>query len=172
VIIAVNLSPSQFRDPGLLDDIAAILADTGFDPTLLRLEISESVTQEDIEPAVALMQRARALGMRLALDDFGAGYAGWTFLRHCAVDTIKIDRSLLDDQADGLVDRARIMEAILAFARHLNVPVSIEGVERADQVFTMRSLGIPTAQGFYFAEPQPPHLLAPMLTGLPLQPIA
>jgi diguanylate cyclase (GGDEF)-like protein len=172
VVMAVNLSPGQFRDQGLLDDIATILNDTGFDPTLLRLEISESVTQDDIEPAVLLMQRVRQLGVRLALDDFGAGYAGWTFIQRCPIDAIKIDRSLLYEQPDALIDRSRMVEAIMAFARHLGVPVSIEGIERPEQAFAMRTLGISTAQGYYFAEPQPAHLIMPMLTGAPLQPIA
>jgi len=172
LIMAVNLSPSQFRDPRLLDDMTVILDETGFDPTLLRLEISESVTQEDIEPACGLMRQARELGIRLALDDFGAGYAGWTFIQRCAIDTIKLDRSLLADTSDGPIAPARMVEAMLAFARHLNVPVSIEGVERADQAFAMRMLGIATAQGFYFSEPLPPELIAPMLAGAPLQPIA
>lgn len=170
MVVAVNLSPGQFRDPRLLDDIAAILDETGLDPALLRLEISESVTQDDIEPAVSLMRRVRKLGVRLALDDFGAGYAGWTFIQRCPIDAIKIDRSMLYDQPDALIDRSRMIEAILAFARHLDVPVSIEGIERPDQAFAMRKLGITTAQGFYFSEPQPPHLVTPLLAGVPLQP--
>ncbi len=172
VMMAVNLSPSQFRDPRLLDDIALILDETGFDPTLLKLEISESVTPEDIEPACALMERARPLGIRMALDDFGAGYAGWTFIQRCPVDTIKLDRSLLEEAPDAPVNRSQMIEAILAFARHLGMPVSIEGVERADQACAMRRLGVTTAQGFYFSEARPPHLIAPMLAGAPLQPVA
>jgi EAL domain-containing protein (putative c-di-GMP-specific phosphodiesterase class I) len=65
-----------------------------------------------------------------------------------------------------------MVEAIMAFARHLGVPVSIEGIERREQAFAMRALGISTAQGYYFAEPQPAHLIMPMLAGAPLQPIA
>ena len=155
-----------------IGDIGQILDDTGFDPTLQRLEISESVTQDDSAPACRLMQRARTLGIRLALDDFGAGYAGWTFMQRCPVDTIKLDRSLLEPRPDASVNRERMVEAILAFARHLEVPVSIEGVERADQALTMRTLGVTTAQGFYFSHPQPPDLVGPMLAGAPLQPIA
>jgi diguanylate cyclase (GGDEF)-like protein len=172
VVVAVNVAPGQFRDAHFADEIMNILDETGFDPALLRLEISETVGQDDIEPAMRLMRQLHPLGVRLSLDDFGAGYSGWSFLQQCPVDAIKIDRSMLEAGSEAARSRPGMVEAMVAFADRLGMPVTIEGVERAEQASAMRSLGISTAQGFFFARPLPADIVAPMLANGPLGPAA
>lgn len=172
VVVAVNVAPGQFRDPRFGQEIIDVLGETGFDPALLRLEISETVGQDDIEPAIRLMRQLHPLGVRLSLDDFGAGYSGWSFLQQCPVDAIKIDRSILEAGGEAARARPGMVEAMVAFADRLGMPVTIEGVERVEQVSAMRSLGISTAQGFFFARPLPADIVAPMLANGPLGPVA
>jgi diguanylate cyclase (GGDEF)-like protein len=168
VVVAVNIAPGQFRDPNLGREIIDVLAETGFDPALLRLEISETVGQEDIEPAIKLMRQLHPFGVRLSLDDFGAGYSGWSFLHQCPIDAIKIDRSMLESGVEIERSRSGMVEAMVAFADRLGMPVTIEGVERAEQVRAMQSLGISTAQGFFFARPLPADAVSPLLANGPL----
>jgi diguanylate cyclase (GGDEF)-like protein len=168
VVVAVNVAPGQLRDPHFGQEIIEVLEETGFDPALLRLEISETVGQEDIEPAIRLMRQLHPLGVRLSLDDFGAGYSGWSFLQQCPVDAIKIDRSVLEAGSEAARSRPGMVEAMVAFAERLGMPVTIEGVERVEQVSAMRSLGISTAQGFFFARPLPADIVSPLLANGPL----
>jgi diguanylate cyclase (GGDEF)-like protein len=163
VIVAVNLSPAQVRDPRLPGDVRSVLEETGFRPSLLRLEISESVTHEDVEPAIHAIHALRKLGVLISLDDFGAGYAGWSFLQHCPIDGIKIDRSLLVARDDANPGHPGMVEAVMAFASHLGIPVGVEGIERSEQAEAMCKLGILTAQGFYYARPEPAEIIAPSL---------
>jgi diguanylate cyclase (GGDEF)-like protein len=163
VMVAVNLSPAQVRDPNLPGDVRAALEETGFRPSLLRLEISESVTHEDLDPAILAIHALRDLGVLISLDDFGAGYAGWSFLQHCPIDGIKIDRSLLVARDEESLGHPGMVEAVMAFATQLGIPVGVEGIERIEQAEAMRKLGILTAQGFYFAHPEPAEIIAPSL---------
>jgi EAL domain-containing protein (putative c-di-GMP-specific phosphodiesterase class I) len=163
VIVAVNLSPAQVRDPNLPDDVRSVLEETGFRPSLLRLEISESVTHEDVVPAIDAINALRKLGVLISLDDFGAGYAGWSFLQHCPIDGIKIDRSLLVARDEANPGHPGMVEAVMAFAAQLRIPVGVEGIERVEQAEAMRNLGIITAQGFYFAHPEPAEVITPSL---------
>lgn len=168
--IAVNLSPAQIRDAGLIDEIREILAETQFAPESLRLEISELITIDEIDDAVRLARELRRLGVRVALDDFGAGNAGWMLLRQSRVDSIKLDQSFIADENGLDAENIRLIEALTGFASQLGIVVSIEGVERADQASAMRAVGVHQAQGFFFAPPQPPCAMASMLTNQPLRP--
>ncbi len=170
LVVAVNLSPSQISDPDLIEDVRRVLAETGLDPASLRLEISESITAAEIDDAVRLARELRQLGVQLALDDFGAGNAGWMLLRQSQVDSIKLDQSFIAD--DGVFDaeNIRMIEALADFASQLGIVVSIEGVERAEQASAMRDVGVHQAQGFYFAPPQPPGAMAELLVDRPVRP--
>jgi diguanylate cyclase (GGDEF)-like protein len=152
--MAVNLSPSQIRDPNLPDTVAQILEETGFSPAALQLEISETITLDDVELAVDRIQALRALGVRLALDDFGAGNAGWTLLRRSQIDAIKLDQSYLASQALEGERHVRMVEALATFGTQLGMSVAIEGIERAEQAEAMRALGVHRAQGYFFAPPR------------------
>lgn len=163
IVMAVNLSPAQVRDERLPDALKLILQESGFPPSLLRLEISESIAREDIAPAITAMQRLRELGVLMSLDDFGAGYAGWSFLRHCPIDGIKIDRSLLEARDSDGAGRTDLVEAVLALAAQLGMAVGVEGIERAGQADAMRDLGIRTAQGYFFGHPEPARSISAKL---------
>lgn len=168
--VAVNLSPGQISDPRLIDEIREILADTAFAPASLRLEISELITADEIDDAVRLARELRQLGVRVALDDFGAGNAGWMLLRQSHVDSIKLDQSFISDERSLDDENIRLIEALTGFASQLGIVVSIEGVERADQASAMRAVGVHQAQGFFFAPPQPPGALSSMFADQPLRP--
>jgi EAL domain-containing protein (putative c-di-GMP-specific phosphodiesterase class I) len=150
--LSVNLSTREFRQPGLVADLARTLAATGLSPQDLTLEITESVTIADVEVAVATMREMKGLGMRLALDDFGTGYASLSALRRIPVDEIKVDHSFVAGLGTHHEDIA-IVRASVGVAKALGLRVIAEGVERAEQVAQLRELGCERGQGHYFAPP-------------------
>jgi diguanylate cyclase (GGDEF)-like protein/PAS domain S-box-containing protein len=147
----VNLSAKQFLQPNLLEQIAAALDESGVDAERLHLEVTESVVIDNAEAAAALLERLRATGVGISLDDFGTGYSSLSSLRQFPFDTLKIDRSFISTNGDRRNDE--IVRTISNLARVLGMDVTVEGLERADQVERMRALGIDYAQGFYFSPP-------------------
>jgi diguanylate cyclase (GGDEF)-like protein len=154
--LAVNLSPRQFRDPGLVDGVQAILAETGLAAARLTLEVTESVAMERVEETLATLAALRALGVRLALDDFGTGHSSLAYLRELPLDTLKIDRSFFRDTPQNRV----IVRAVTALAHGLGLAVTAEGLETAGQVAWARAAGCDRGQGYYFARPLPPEEIA------------
>ena len=159
-VMAVNLSPRQLSDPNLATVVANTLSDTGIPPSALCLEITESAIMEDPEAAHAVLQSLKALGVRLAIDDFGVGYSSLSHLKYLLpVDVIKIDKSFVDGITAGGDDRA-IIAAIISLAHELGVQAIAEGVEDAQQVNALRSMDCHIAQGYHFSKPLPAaHLL-------------
>ncbi len=152
--VAVNLSPVQFMDPNLVDVVSGVLAETGFPPERLVLEITESVFLRDQGSASQKLERLRDLGIRIALDDFGTGYSSLSYLRKYKFDKIKIDKTFVDEigeRSDGLA----IISAVIALAHNLGLEVTAEGVERKFQVDALRALGCDSMQGYYFGRPDP-----------------
>jgi len=150
--VAVNLSPVQFMDPNLVEQVCTVLQETGFPPERLVLEITESVFLRDLGSAAGKLERLRDLGIRIALDDFGTGYSSLSYLRQYKFDKIKIDKSFVDEigeRSDGLA----IISAVIALAHNLGLEVTAEGVERKFQVEALRTLGCDTMQGYYFGRP-------------------
>ena len=140
--------------------MAAALKESGLPPSALCLEITESAIMEDPEAAHRILQGLRALGVRLAIDDFGVGYSSLSHLKYLLpVDLIKIDKSFVDGLLDDGDSRA-IITAIVELAHALNVQAVAEGVETEDQAITLRAMGCHTAQGYHFSRPQPPYLLS------------
>ena len=150
--VAVNLSPRQFSDPGLLDTVAAALAASGLDPALLELEITESLVMRDPDAAAETMRRLRGLGARLSMDDFGTGYSSLGYLKRFPITTVKLDRSFVRDLPHREDDVA-VARAVLAMAKSLRMEVTAEGVERADQLEFLRREGCAAYQGHYFSQP-------------------
>jgi len=157
--LAVNLSPRQFRDPGLASDVAASLAASGLPADRLTLEVTESVAMERIDETLATLRALKALGLHLALDDFGTGHSALAYLRQLPLDTLKIDRGFF---AEGPENRA-IVQAVTDLAHGLGLDVTAEGLETADQVAWARAAGCERGQGFYFARPLPADELAALL---------
>jgi diguanylate cyclase (GGDEF)-like protein/PAS domain S-box-containing protein len=161
--MAVNVSPRQLASPEFAGVVGGALATTGLHPNLLCLEITESAVMADPEAATAVLERLKAIGVRLAIDDFGVGYSSLAQLKALLpVDTIKIDKSFVDGvTADG-EDQA-IVDAVLRLAEGLGLAAVAEGVENAEQVEALLGMGCVLSQGFHFARPQTPGELERLL---------
>jgi diguanylate cyclase (GGDEF)-like protein/excisionase family DNA binding protein len=162
LVMSVNLSARQFTQPDLVDQVAAILAETGLPAHLLELEITETVLMDQSEAGTRALRALRELGVQLVLDDFGTGYSSLAYLKHLPLDTIKIDRSFvsgLDDDDANLP----IVEAVIALAHGLGIDVVAEGIETVAQLDRLRALGCDRGQGYFYARPLPPEELGPML---------
>ncbi|MDB5839751.1 MAG: hypothetical protein JWQ23_1703 [Herminiimonas sp.] len=152
--IAVNLSARQFADEKLMSDVASTLSEIGMDPTLLELEITESMMMRDIDNTIAVLSGLKELGIRIAIDDFGIGYSSLSHLKQFPIDIIKIDRSFITDVPGNQADAA-IADAIIAMGKSLKIIVVAEGVEEPEQLEFLRSRGCDEIQGFFFSRPLP-----------------
>lgn len=150
--MAVNLSPRQFRDEDLLADLDAIMAETGMNPGLLELEITESVIMVNIDHAVATLQEIKDRGSALAIDDFGTGFSSLAHIKHFPIDTLKVDRSFIRDLETDSQDRA-ITCAIISMGKTLGLDVVGEGVETERQWEFLKEQGCDQVQGFLFSPP-------------------
>jgi EAL domain-containing protein (putative c-di-GMP-specific phosphodiesterase class I) len=162
VVISVNLSPRQFKDAALLNDIARILAETGMAPELLELEITESMIMHHVDIAAGKAAAMKTLGIRLAIDDFGTGYSSLSQLKRFPIDTLKIDRAFVRDIPQSADDTA-ITKAVVSLGKALGVRVVAEGVETAAQYRFLRDNGCDEMQGFYFSRPCHPDAFADLL---------
>jgi diguanylate cyclase (GGDEF)-like protein len=160
--VAVNLSPVQVRDRKLVDLVSALLAESKIAPSRLVLEVTEGVLIDDPDTAKSRLEDLRALGVRLALDDFGSGYSSLTYLQRLPFDKLKVDRGFvaaLDQSANAGV----IIQAIVALGRALGMSILIEGVETEEQRVLLRLAGCHEMQGFLFARPVPPEEIDQLL---------
>jgi diguanylate cyclase (GGDEF)-like protein len=148
--VAVNVSPRQVHQPGLVDIVAEALRDSGLPPESLVLEITESLVVQNAELAITRLHELKALGVRLAIDDFGTGYSSLSYLRRFPVDILKIDKSFVDGVGQHGKDR-ELAQSIIDLGQTLNLEIVAEGVERADQLGWLKSRNCDTAQGFLFA---------------------
>ncbi|HMY96557.1 MAG TPA: EAL domain-containing protein [Pseudomonadales bacterium] len=163
IAVSVNVSAREFLEEGFLASLTELLADHGDLPReRLMLEITETAALEDLPRAQALMQACRELGVRFAIDDFGAGHASLANLRELPVDRLKIDRAFVAGLPDADGDRA-VVQAILAVAKAFGVGVVAEGVERSAQSQTLQELGCRVMQGYHFARPMPAALITERL---------
>ncbi|HEX7214148.1 MAG TPA: EAL domain-containing protein, partial [Methylomirabilota bacterium] len=135
--ISVNISARQLQQPGLVEEIAAVLRDTRLDPSTLRLEITETVVMHDAPATLAKLEALKALGVQLAIDDFGTGYSSLGYLKRFPVDTLKIDRSFVKG-IGGNVEDSAIVRAVITVAKSLNLSVTAEGIETAEQLEHLR----------------------------------
>jgi diguanylate cyclase (GGDEF)-like protein len=150
--IAVNISTRQFTDEHLLRDVSSILKSTGMQPSLLELEIHESLLIQDIEKTLKVLTALKALGVKIAIDDFGAGFSSLSTLQRFPLDTIKIDRSFIRDITTAH-DDSSLTEAIIAMGKSLSLTVVAQGVETKEQAEFLREHACDEFQGFYFNRP-------------------
>ena len=154
--VSVNLSALQLHAPDLVDRVAAILSETGLPPRRLVLELTESVLVDDVDDAVAVLERLRSLGVRLAMDDFGAGYSSMQYLKRLPFDFVKLDRGLLEG-----VDRdpaaLALADAVLGLLGRLGLRTVAEGIETDGQLAVVEQLGCELGQGYLVALPLQPH---------------
>lgn len=152
VHVAVNLSPVQFRNPGLPQVVAGALAASGLTAGRLELEITESVLLQDDQASLAILRELSRQGVRIALDDFGTGFSSLAYLLRFPIDKIKIDQSFVT----GLPDRREseaVIRAVISMSRSLGISVTAEGVETAEQLEALHRLGCDDVQGYLLSRP-------------------
>jgi diguanylate cyclase (GGDEF)-like protein len=152
LVTSVNLSIKQFKQSGLLQEISELLQETKLDPQGLQLEITESTVSSDVEFAADLLQKLRGLGIELAIDDFGTGYSSLMSLQQFPVNELKIDKVFIDGIGNNAQDMA-ITKLVIDLAHTVGVRATAEGVETADQLAQLQSMGCDQAQGYYFCGP-------------------
>ena len=160
--VAVNVSGVQFQRQDLASVVRRKLNATGLTPSLLHIEITETVIVSARERAVALLAQLRELGVRLALDDFGTGYSSLSYLKNFPIDTLKIDRSFVSEMLTDSTT-ASIIEAIISMTRVLGLSVIAEGVEDQAQFKFLQEIGCDAVQGFYLSKPVPAAEFAALL---------
>lgn len=158
--IAVNISARHVASASVLDDVRDALRGTGITPNQLEIEITERVPV-DAGPAASHLRQLRASGVRVAIDDFGTGSTGIMQLPRLAVDSLKIDQSLIASHDQGIQS---LVSVILDAARTFNLRVVAEGVEDDSTLLALRALGCDSAQGFVFTQPMPAEAVGPWLT--------
>jgi diguanylate cyclase (GGDEF)-like protein/PAS domain S-box-containing protein len=151
---AVNLSPRQLASPDVVERVTRALERTGLAPHRLTVEITETAVLEDVEEAVRVLERLKQLGLQVAVDDFGTGYASLGYLKRLPVDCVKIDRSFVTEVGAGGED-AKIAAAVIGLAAALDLKVIAEGIETQAQRQALIDLGCRYGQGYLFARPQP-----------------
>ena len=154
VTMAVNLSPRQFADGHLLQDVDEALLASGMSPVLLQLEVTESMVMRNVSRAIKVLDAIQSRGIRLAIDDFGTGYSSMSLMKQFPIDTIKIDRSFVRDLPVDSEDQA-IAQAIISMGKALGMTVVAEGVETLEQQAFLRSHACDEMQGFLFSKPLP-----------------
>ncbi|MDC7787855.1 EAL domain-containing protein [Rhodoplanes sp. TEM] len=152
--VAVNLSPVQFRDPGLVPTVRGILTTAGLPPQRLELEITESVLLQKHASIIAMLHELSDLGINIVLDDFGVGYSSLSYLRLFPFSKIKIDRGFVGEMTQR-ADCATIVSAVTSLAHALDMATTAEGVETWEQFRLVQAAGCSQAQGFLFSRPQP-----------------
>ncbi|MYN42889.1 EAL domain-containing protein [Duganella sp. FT109W] len=150
--MAVNVSARQFRQPGFIDQVRAVLQRTGADPRLLKLELTESMLLADMDDVIGKMAALRAHGVSFALDDFGTGYSSLRYLKLLPIDQLKIDRSFVQDMLHSR-HAASIVRAIVNLAYSLDLAVVAEGVETRAQWRALEAIGCTAFQGYLFGRP-------------------
>jgi len=162
VRLAVNLSPVQFRNRGLVTTVTQVLAATGLAPQRLELEITEAALLQDDETVHGMLHQLRAVGVRISMDDFGTGYSSLSYLRSFPFDKIKIDRSFIAD-LDRNRDSAAIIRAVAELGASLGIETTAEGIETAEQLELVRRAGCTEMQGYLVSKPRPASDIADLL---------
>lgn len=162
--VSVNMSSKQFFQKHLVDKVKEILAQTGFDPHRLKLEITESVLIDHSESIIAILQELREMGIRLAVDDFGTGYSSLSYLHQFPFDSLKIDRSFIEN-ADQDFEKLEILQSVVRLAWNLGLDVVAEGVETHRHYAQLRALRCESGQGFLFSQPLPPDSVEQVMRG-------
>ncbi|AHL35722.1 diguanylate cyclase [Pseudomonas brassicacearum] len=161
--LSVNISAIDFRQRGFVEGIARTLKETGFAPTQLELEITESVLMQNIDTTVATLKAIKQLGVRLAIDDFGTGYSSLSYLQKFPVDVLKIDQSFVGDLSIDSND-AKLVSTIISLGKSLNLHIIAEGVETREQLEFLKLHQCEEAQGYYFSKAVEPQAFVEWMT--------
>jgi diguanylate cyclase (GGDEF)-like protein len=152
LIMGINLSSKQFQQPQIAEKIALTLQEHNLESCCIKIEITESLLLKSTEANIEIMQSLKDLGAYLAIDDFGTGFSSLNYLKQFPIDTLKIDRAFTNGLGEDVQDTA-IVHAIIAFAKALNLSITAEGIETAEQLALLQALKCDRGQGFYFSKP-------------------
>jgi diguanylate cyclase (GGDEF)-like protein len=169
--LSINLSARQLYEPDIVSVVVEALTSTGFDPTHLTLEITETALMHDTTTVSARLEELRIAGARIALDDFGTGYSSLSYLRNFPIDVLKVDKSFIDDIASGS-DRANLARGIIELGRTMQLDIVAEGIEDPLQVVELLRLHCSMGQGFHFSRPLPADELSRFLLAQHAIPVA
>src|SRR5690348_11321285 len=150
--VSVNVSPRQFAQPDLAEQVRAVIAEAGIDPRCLRLEITEGAMIGDMDRVAGVLRELQELGVRVSIDDFGTGYSSLSYLHSLPLDLLKIARSFVGSMVKN-DESLQIVRTIMSLAHNLGMDVVAEGLEDAEQVEQLRSIGCEFGQGYYFSRP-------------------
>jgi EAL domain-containing protein (putative c-di-GMP-specific phosphodiesterase class I) len=164
--MCVNLSMRQLQDRELVDKVERALGQASLDASELKLEITETMVMEDEQYVIDVLRDLSALGVRIALDDFGSGYSVLNHVKDLPVDDLKIDKSFIDGLGESTVNDA-IVRLIVDFAHTLGLKVTAEGVENDRQVASLTAMKCDLAQGYYFSKPLPSEAAATLVATNP-----
>jgi PAS domain S-box-containing protein len=165
--ISVNVTPKEFVQPDLADQIGTILGEVGIDPSSVHVEITETIAMADPERSSLVLSELKTLGVHLSIDDFGTGYSSLSRLQGLPVDTLKIDRAFIS-KMDTDSETSEIVRIIIMLAHNLGLRVVAEGAETQEQVGLLKELKCELVQGYFFARPGD-HAEAQALLGMPTQ---
>jgi EAL domain-containing protein (putative c-di-GMP-specific phosphodiesterase class I) len=160
--VAVNVSAVEFREPGFVDGVRAILSETGLEARYLELELTEGVLMENAKSSAAVLDELKAMGIHLAVDDFGTGYSSLSYLRQFPIDVLKIDQSFIRQITSNL-DDSTIIAAIISMGKSLKHVVVAEGIETDQQRAYLQSHHCEEGQGYLFSRPVAASQLADLL---------
>ena len=154
VTVSVNLSARQFHQKDLVKQIGHTLKQSGLDPTCLEMELTESLLMHNTDQTLAVLREFKDLGLQISLDDFGTGYSSLSYLARFPIDTLKIDKSFVQDMSTNPNTRS-LVKAMIAMALALQLKVVAEGVETEEQMTLLREDGCHVGQGYLFNKPMP-----------------
>ncbi|MDZ5471224.1 EAL domain-containing protein [Bacillus sp. 31A1R] len=154
VSIAVNISPLHFRIPNFYYIVEKVLKETGLNPSLLEIEITENSIIENTEECIVCLEKLRTLGVSVSIDDFGTGYSSLNYLRKFPISSLKIDRSFIQEVSQNR-ENVAIVKAIMSLAQELKLKVVAEGIETYEALEILRSLGCDEIQGYLISKPLP-----------------
>ncbi len=150
--MSVNVSARQFKHRDIVEQVGKILQETHVDPTAIKLEMTETVTMDNAERTIRVVNGLKNLGVRLSIDDFGTGYSSLSYLRRFPMDTLKIDRSFVQNLSSNPENLA-IVRTIMSLARNLGMEVVAEGAETAEEIEQLKALECDFSQGYFFSKP-------------------
>ncbi|GAA6135358.1 hypothetical protein NBRC116188_21480 [Oceaniserpentilla sp. 4NH20-0058] len=156
--VAINISARQFQYRHFLEQLKALIEETGVNPQHIELEITESLIMENAKQSIAIMKKIKAMGFALAIDDFGTGYSSLSYLKQFPIDSLKIDQAFVKNLASDEDDKS-IVAAIIDLAQHLNLKTIAEGVETHEQWAILKEMNCDYIQGYYFSKPNRPECL-------------
>ncbi|MBU3142647.1 bifunctional diguanylate cyclase/phosphodiesterase [Clostridium sp. CF012] len=152
--IAINLSAVQLQNDKFEENLKRIITETEVNPRFVELEITESILMKNFEKSVKLLTEIRDLGINIALDDFGTGYSSLSYLKQLPINTLKIDKSFIDNIVTNEREKA-IVDGIIQLAQKIDLDVIAEGVETKEQIKLLQGIGCNQIQGYYFSKPLP-----------------